>query len=193
MDQVQARACLAEFPDAVVSGEGTAIIVAVPPAQWVSFASFAKQTLGCSYFSFLSAVDWKEEGLEVIAWVDNLDSRFSVLMRSRLGAGVTACGSIVPVYRGAGWMEREAFDMFGIRFEGHPDLRRIRGLGGASAAEVVRRRHAVPAVSLARRHGRRPPTARHEGTRLRRSRAADHEHGAAAPFCARGVPRHPDA
>ena len=70
-------------------------------------------------------MDWKEEGLEVIAWVDNLDSRFSVLMKSRLGAGVTVCDSIVAVYRGAGWMEREAFDMFGIRFEGHPDLRRI--------------------------------------------------------------------
>ncbi|MEO6223324.1 MAG: NADH-quinone oxidoreductase subunit C [Vicinamibacterales bacterium] len=125
MDQVQARARLVEIPDAVLSEEGTAITVAVPRAQWVSVAVLAKETLGCTYFSFLSAVDWKEEGLEVIAWMDNLDSRFSVLMKSRLGAGVTVCDSIVPVYRGAGWMEREAFDMFGIRFEGHPDLRRI--------------------------------------------------------------------
>ena len=125
MDGTQARAQLAEFPEAIVSGEGTAITVVVPPAQWVSMARFAKETLGCAFFSFLSAVDWKEEGLEVIAWVDNLDARFSVLMKSRLGAGVTVCDSIVPVYRGAGWMEREAFDMFGIHFEGHPDLRRI--------------------------------------------------------------------
>ena len=125
MDATQARAHLAEFPEAIVSGEGTAITVVVPPAQWVSLARVAKETLGCHFFSFLSAVDWKEEGLEVIAWVDNLDSRFSVLMKSRLGAGVTACDSMVPVYRGAGWMEREAFDMFGIHFEGHPDLRRI--------------------------------------------------------------------
>ena len=95
----------------------------VPPAQWVSLATFAKDTLGCVFFSFLSAVDWKEDGLEVIAWVDNLDERFSVMLKSRLGAGVTVCDSIVSVYRGAGWMEREAFDMFGIRFEGHPLLK----------------------------------------------------------------------
>ena len=125
MDATQARAALAEFPDAAVSGEGAAITVVVPPAQWASLASFAKTTLGCHFFSFLSAVDWKEEGLEVVAWVDNLEERFSVLMKSRLGAGVTVCDSVVPIYRGAGWMEREAFDMFGIHFEGHPDLRRI--------------------------------------------------------------------
>ena len=125
MDATQARALLAEFPEAIVTGEGTAITVAVPPAQWVSLAKHAKETLGCVFFSFLSAVDWKEEGLEVIAWVDNLDARFSVLLKSRLGADVTVCESISSVYRGAGWMEREAFDMFGIRFEGHPDLRRI--------------------------------------------------------------------
>ncbi len=125
MDATEARALLAEFPEGIVSGEGTAITVVVPPAQWVSIARFAKETLGCVFFSFLSAVDWKEEGLEVIAWVDNLDARFTVLMKTRLGGGVTVCDSIVSVYRGADWMEREAFDMFGIRFEGHPDLRRI--------------------------------------------------------------------
>ena len=125
MDATQARARLAEFPDAVVTGEGTAIAVTVPPSQWVALARVVKEELGGHYFSFLSAVDWKDDGLEVIAWVDNLDSAFSVLMKSRLGAGVTACDSIVPIYRGANWMEREAFDMFGIRFDGHPDLRRI--------------------------------------------------------------------
>jgi len=125
VDATEARTRIAEFPDAIVSGDGAAITVVVLPALWASFAVFAKETLGCRYFSFLSAVDWKDEGLEVIAWLDNMDAGFTVLMKARLGAGVTECASLTPVFRGAGWMEREAFDMFGIRFTGHPDLRRI--------------------------------------------------------------------
>ncbi len=125
MNDAEIRARIAEFPEAVVGPAGAPIAVTVPAAQWRAFAQFAKETLGCRLFSFLSAVDWKEEGLEVIAWVDCSESGVSLLMKTRLGAGVTACPSLVPVYRGADWMERECFDMFGIRFEGHPDLRRI--------------------------------------------------------------------
>lgn len=125
MDILQAQARLAEIPDSAVSAGGSTITVTVPPVQWVPLATLVKQTLGCTYFAFLSAVDWKDDGLEVVAWTDNLDEGFSVFLKSRLGPGVTSCASLAPLYRGAGWMEREAFDMFGIQFEGHPDLRRI--------------------------------------------------------------------
>ncbi len=125
MDATIARTRLADFPGVSLSGEDAALVAVVPVEQWQPLATFAKETLGCTYFSFLSAVDWKDEGLEVVAWVDNLDARFSLLLKTRLGAGVTTCASLEPVYRGAGWMERECYDMFGIRFDGHPDLRRI--------------------------------------------------------------------
>jgi NADH-quinone oxidoreductase subunit C len=87
-----------------------------------------------------------EEGfvfLEDIAVFDNLRTpvasglRFTVVYRlcrvpGRIRARVEtdvgedmSLASAVPVFRSAEWAEREAFDMFGVRFEGHPDLRRI--------------------------------------------------------------------
>lgn len=125
MTAEQATALIAErFASAQVTA-GIPLVVMVPPDQWGAFAQFAKDTLGCRFFSFSSAVDWKAEGLEMVARVENLDAGLAVMMKTRLGAGVTTCASMVPVYRGANWMERECWDMFGIRFEGHPDLRRI--------------------------------------------------------------------
>jgi len=119
------RTRIAEFPEATLATGTGPITVNVPPARWRDFAAFAKTELQCRLFSFLSAIDWKDDGLEVIAWVDHADTHVQVLMKTRLGPGVTTCPSIVPVYRGAEWMERECFDMFGIQFDGHPDLRRM--------------------------------------------------------------------
>jgi NADH-quinone oxidoreductase subunit C len=105
--------------------EGGPIVVTVSPDQWTTFAQFAKNDLQCRFFSFLSAVDWKEPGLEVVARLDNVDDRIGLMMKTKLGPGVSECPSITSIFRGANWMEREAYDMFGIRFDGHPDLRRI--------------------------------------------------------------------
>lgn len=107
-----------------IESEGP-LVVTVLPGEWLVFAKFAKEKLGCRFFGFLTAVDWKDEGLEVIAQVDNLSDGVSVMIKTRLGTNNAACASLTPVYRGADWMERECYDMFGIRFEGHPDLRRI--------------------------------------------------------------------
>ena len=125
MTSEQASSSIAErFPGARVEG-GTPLVVGVPVDQWRAFAQFAKDVLGCRFFNFLSAVDWKDAGLEVIACVDDLDGKLSLRIKTRLAPGESRCASLVPVYRGANWMERECFDMFGIVFDDHPDLRRI--------------------------------------------------------------------
>jgi NADH-quinone oxidoreductase subunit C len=125
MTAEQAAALIAErFAGAQVTA-GAPLVVSIAPDQWADFARFAKETLGCTFFSFLTAVDWKADGLEMVVRVENLDARVALSIKSKLGPGVSTVASLVPIYRGANWMERECFDMFGIRFEGHPDLRRI--------------------------------------------------------------------
>jgi len=121
----QARTAIEERFAAGATVDGSRVTASVAADRWLELGRFAKDALGCQYFNFSTAVDWKDQGLEVVARVENLDAGFSVTMRTRLAAGEARCPSLVAVWRGAGWMERECFDMFGIRFEGHPDLRRI--------------------------------------------------------------------
>lgn len=125
MNISRARMLLEDLPGAVVAEGGPVVTVEVAVDQFAVVASILKEKLGCLFFSFLTAIDHKEAGLEVVARLDNLDSQVCVMLRTKLGAGNTHCPSLFDVYRGANWMEREAFDMFGIVFDGHPDLRRM--------------------------------------------------------------------
>ncbi|HEV3348274.1 MAG TPA: NADH-quinone oxidoreductase subunit C [Methylomirabilota bacterium] len=125
MTHEQARARIQERLGVAAEGEGSLLTVTVPPERWREAASLAKDTLGCLYFNFLSAVDWKDQGLEVVTRLENLEVGLALMLKTKLGPGQSTCASLVPLYPGADWMERECFDMFGIRFEGHPDLRRI--------------------------------------------------------------------
>ena len=97
----------------------------VPADRWEALGRVAHDEVGCLYFNWLSAIDWKEQGLEVVCRVENLDAGVALMLRTKLGAGETRCPSLIGLWRGADWMERECYDMFGVVFEGHPDLRRI--------------------------------------------------------------------
>jgi hypothetical protein len=81
----QVRARIQERFGVAAEGDGSLLTVPVPPERWAEIARFARETLGCLYFNFLSAVDWKEQGLEVIARVENLDVGLALMLRSRLG------------------------------------------------------------------------------------------------------------
>jgi NADH-quinone oxidoreductase subunit C len=104
---------------------GTLVTIPASPEQWQAVAAFVKNDLGCLYLNWLSAVDWKDQGLEVVCRVDNLETRLAVMLRAKVGTGTVHCPTLTGLWKGADWMEREAFDMFGIVFDGHPDLRRL--------------------------------------------------------------------
>jgi len=121
---------------------GTGLDVTVDVARWHEAAALARRDLGCLFFNFLTAVDWKEQGFEVLCRVERLEAPLVVTLRTRLAAGATRCASLTDLYRGANWMERECYDMFGVVFEGHPDLRRIL-LGDDWEGHPLRKDYAV--------------------------------------------------
>ncbi len=62
---------------------------------------------------------------EVHYVVRNIDTLETVIVKVGVDDPAPVLPSVCPVWRGADWMEREVFDMYGIKFDGHPDLRRV--------------------------------------------------------------------
>ena len=79
---------------------------------------------GFDFFVYLTAVDYGDT-LELLYHVRSLERGEDYTWKVRLNADNTKVPSIADIYKGAEWHEREAYDLFGIEFEGHPDLRRI--------------------------------------------------------------------
>lgn len=80
------------------------------------------------YLVDITAVEYRDAGrpLEVVWHLRSLSYlRFLRLKIELPTRGPLVVPSIIDIYSGADWLERECWDMFGIRFEGHPDLRRI--------------------------------------------------------------------
>jgi len=80
------------------------------------------------YLSDVTAVEFRdpERALEVVWHLRSLPHRRFLRLKVLLEKSTPlSVASVWPIYKGADWIERECYDMFGIRFEGHPDLRRI--------------------------------------------------------------------
>ena len=80
------------------------------------------------YLSDVTAVEFRdvEEPIEVVWHLRSLPFRRFLRLKVKLARGAPLeVPSVWGVYRGADWLERECYDMFGIRFSGHPDLRRL--------------------------------------------------------------------
>jgi NADH-quinone oxidoreductase subunit C len=74
----------------------------------------------------LCGTDWPQRAkrFDVIYHLLSLTRNVRIRVKAQVGEGETIA-SIIAVYPAAGWFEREAFDMYGVAFDGHPDMRRI--------------------------------------------------------------------
>ena len=133
---------LQDFADSVaeaVGGEAEVqfdtVKVKIPVDSWVDAHTKARDELDLVFFSWLSAVDWSneveagdplneevDEHFEVLTTVADLTDGQRVTFSTRLAKDAPKIPSLVEVYAGADWHEREAYEMFGIDFEGHPNL-----------------------------------------------------------------------
>ncbi len=81
-----------------------------------------------TYLSDVTAVEFRdpEQPIEVVWHLRSLPFRRFLRLKARLPRGTPLeVDSVWPVFKSADWLERECYDMFGIKFIGHPDLRRI--------------------------------------------------------------------
>ncbi|HEY6881966.1 MAG TPA: NADH-quinone oxidoreductase subunit C [Polyangiales bacterium] len=109
-------------------GDECAIVAA---DSWLEVARFLKTDRDCAMnqFTDLTVVDYPEREPElprfdVVLHVRSLTQKYRIRIKTRVEED-RPLPSLIGVWAGADWAEREAFDMFGIKFEGHPDLRRI--------------------------------------------------------------------
>ncbi|GHG30196.1 NADH-quinone oxidoreductase subunit C [Streptomyces hydrogenans] len=100
------------------------LTVDVPVTDWLDALRTARDELGCTYFDWLSAVDEPGTGFRVCAHVvavgDGAPRR--LLLRTTVPHDAPSLPTAIGVYAGAAWHERETHEMFGVVFEGHPNL-----------------------------------------------------------------------
>ncbi|HLB94970.1 MAG TPA: NADH-quinone oxidoreductase subunit C [Nitrospiria bacterium] len=79
------------------------------------------------YIVHISSVDWPqdEERFEMVYEFYSIRRRRRIRLKARVGEEDCSIDSVTGIWRGADFMEREVYDMMGIRFNNHPDLRRI--------------------------------------------------------------------
>ena len=119
------RALEAIAPDLEFKPSGDQLEVVVPAGQLLKVASAVKNDLQYRLLMSVTGVDWKDS-FEVIYHIYRLDSAFPLVLRCRLPHDDNPeVPSLMPLWPGADFQEREVYDLMGIVFTGHPDLRRI--------------------------------------------------------------------
>jgi len=112
-----------------VARDGETVVYVARP-QLLDAMTWLKTTPGqdFNYLVDVTAVEYRdrERPLEVVYFLRSLERRADIRIKVELNpADELVVDSVYHLWHGADWLEREVFDMFGITFRGHPDLRRI--------------------------------------------------------------------
>ncbi len=113
------------YPDAVLEAKGSSLLVR--RERLVEVARFLRDTDGLDfdYPAMVTAIDWWDY-FDVVYYLHSLTRNHSLYLKTRAyGRELPAVPSLVGVWRGCVFQEREVYDLMGIRFEGHPNLKRI--------------------------------------------------------------------
>jgi NADH-quinone oxidoreductase subunit C len=109
-------------------GDDEALVV---PDHWLEIARFLRDdpATAMNHFIDITAVDYPERApqlprFDVVVMLRSLSLKHRVRLKTRVRDGMRL-DSLTSVWEGANWTEREVYDMFGVRFKNHPDLRRI--------------------------------------------------------------------
>jgi len=115
--------------DAIQTGklERGELTLEIAPAKITSVCGFLKYDQKFVRLSSVTAVDWypSEPRFEVVYHLHSVERNERIRLKCRLPGSAAEIDSVTGVWRGANWYEREVFDLFGITFRNHPDLRRI--------------------------------------------------------------------
>lgn len=109
---------------AVVAALHDLVVVDVAPEHLLSVARTVRDDIGCDFYSVNAGVDTGTE-IRSVTFVRSTTSGLSVMLRTTCPPSDPHLPSLTGIWPGANWCERETYDMFGIVFDGHPDLRRI--------------------------------------------------------------------
>jgi NADH-quinone oxidoreductase subunit C len=118
-------------PKAIVSADNIKgdVHIRIKKEDLLEFALFLKtdSRLEFDMLSDLFAADYpkRPERIEVIYNFYSIKNNFRVFIKVNSKADETEYPSLTSVYNSANWFEREVYDMFGLKFKNHPDLKRI--------------------------------------------------------------------
>ncbi len=123
----QLREKFGELLSAPVEFRGEATLTVSDPGRIVEVCQFAKGTLGFDMLLDLSSIDsyGEDPRWTVVYELYGTGHHAHLRLKTSVGEELSEVPSVCGVWRTADWHEREVYDMMGIRFAGHPDLRRI--------------------------------------------------------------------